>query len=94
MNCIITGATKGIGRAILEKFASEGANVAFCARNQTDVENTIAILKEQFPNIQIIGEAVDMSQKEAVKAFGKKILAQWKQVDVLVNNVGVYKEGW
>ena len=94
MNCIITGATKGIGRAILEKFAQEGANVAFCARNETDVNQTITILKAQFPNIQIIGEVVDMSKKEAVKTFGQKILQYWNKIDVLVNNVGVYKEGW
>lgn len=94
MNCIITGATKGIGKAILEKFAKEGANVAFCARNQADVEQTIIDLKKHFPTVKIIGEVVDMSKKEAVKAFGEKILSQWDKVDVLVNNVGVFKEGW
>jgi NADP-dependent 3-hydroxy acid dehydrogenase YdfG len=94
MNCIITGATKGIGKAILEKFAKEGANVAFCARNPTEVGETIKALNQDFPNIKIIGEAVDMSQREEVKAFGAKVLSEWDRVDVLVNNVGVYKAGW
>ena len=94
MNVIITGATKGIGKAILERFAAQGANIAFCARTASDVNTLQNQLQHQFPNQSFIGQAVDMSQKEAVKAFGQVIFDTWKKVDVLINNAGVYIEGW
>lgn len=93
MNAIITGATKGIGKAILKKFAQEGANVAFCARTTSDVEELLVFLKIQYPSQIFMGEVVDMSKKEEVKAFGKRILEEWDKIDVLINNAGVYVEG-
>lgn len=88
-NAIITGATKGIGRALVELFAREGHNVAFCARTQADVEAFKKELTDQY-EIEVIAEAVDMSGKQAVKAFAQQVLAQWGHVDVVVNNAGVF----
>lgn len=89
MNAIITGATKGIGRAVAELFAKNGFNVAVCARTQTDVDALKTTLEEEH-KIEVIAQAVDMSEKKAVKAFVTNILEQWKTVDILVNNAGVF----
>lgn len=89
MNAIITGATKGIGRAVAELFAKNGFNVAVCARTQADVDALKTTLEEKH-NIKVIAQAVDMSEKKAVKAFVANILEQWKTVDILVNNAGVF----
>lgn len=89
MNAIVTGATKGIGKAIVELLAQQGFNVAFCARTAADVE---AFQEELQANYQgeFVGKTVDMSDKQAVKDFGAAIKQQWKEVDLLVNNAGVF----
>ena len=89
MNAIITGATKGIGRAVAELFAKNGFNVAVCARTEADVLALKASLEETY-SIKVIAQVVDMSEKKAVKAFMASILEQWKTVDVLVNNAGAF----
>ncbi|MDC0230581.1 SDR family oxidoreductase [Aureispira] len=88
MNAIITGATKGIGRAITELLAKNGFNVAVCARTQADLETLKKDIEKH--GIQVIIEAVDMSKKTAVKAFVSKIRKEWDSVDILVNNAGVF----
>ena len=89
MNAIITGATKGIGRAIVELLAKNGWNVAFCARTKKDVDSFKKDLKEKY-KVAVIAQVVDMSKKDAVKAFAKAILKEWTTVDILVNNAGVF----
>lgn len=90
MNVVITGGTKGIGRALVEHFAAEGANVAFCARTQADINEFAKALGERFPKQQFLGLAADMSDKTATLAFGAAVAAAWSSVDVLVNNAGVF----
>ncbi|MGH1335573.1 MAG: SDR family oxidoreductase [Aureispira sp.] len=89
MNAIVTGATKGIGRAIVELFAQKGYNVAFCARTAADVA---AFQQELQANYQgeFLGKAVDMSDKKAVKGFATFVKESWSSVEVLVNNAGVF----
>lgn len=86
---IVTGATKGIGRAIVERFAQEGYQVAFCARTAADVDAFKQQLEQEY-GVQVIGKAVDMSQKQAVKDFAQEVLQAWPRIDVLVNNAGVF----
>lgn len=88
-NAIVTGATKGIGRALVERFAQEGYNVAFCARTAADVDAFAKELRSQY-TVEVIAQVIDMSQKEAVKNFAQTVLQTWQQVDVLVNNAGVF----
>lgn len=89
MNAIITGATKGIGRAVAELLAKNGFNVAVCARTQADVADLKATLEKKY-QIKVIAQVIDMSEKKAVKAFATSILEQWKTVDILVNNAGAF----
>jgi len=93
MRAVITGATKGIGRAIVNAFAAEGFDLAICARTQADVEALQKELEATYPNAEFIAEAVDMSNKSAVKDFGNAIVKKWDKVDILVNNAGVFKPG-
>jgi len=89
MNAIITGATKGIGRAVAELFAKNGFNIAVCARTQADVLALKTSFEETYA-IQVIAKVVDMADKKAVKAFMASILEEWKTVDILVNNAGAF----
>lgn len=88
-NVIVTGATKGIGRAVTEIFAKNGYNVAICARTASDLEQFKQELQQQY-KIEVIALAVDMADKKAVKDFAQQVTAQWKTIDVLVNNAGAY----
>jgi short-subunit dehydrogenase len=90
---VITGATKGIGRAIAEALATEGYDVAVCSRTAADLENMKIEFAERFPHIQLLTQVVDMSKKTEVEQFAQTIDSQWKRVDVLVNNAGIYIGG-
>ncbi len=93
MKVIVTGATKGIGRAISEAFLAEGADIAVCARTQADLEQMKAALQAAYPNAEILTQQVDVGNKAEVLAFGQFIQSKWDRVDVLVNNAGVFIPG-
>lgn len=88
-NVVITGSSRGIGLAILEQFAKEGANIAACSNKQSDA--VIKKYKEiaEVNNVQIIPYFFDMSNEEVVKEGVKEIKAAMPVVDVLVNNAGI-----
>lgn len=91
MNAVITGATKGIGKAIALKLAKKGYNLAICARTEADL-NT---LKEELKNfgVEIFTMVADCSLKEEVLAFCHFINASFQNIDVLVNNAGIFLPG-
>lgn len=92
MKIIITGATKGIGLAIAEKFASEGFDLAVCSRSGAD----LTIFKENIQQkygVQVLTRTTDMSKKTDVQAFAEFIQKQWGETDVLVNNAGLFLPG-
>lgn len=89
---VVTGATKGIGRAIAEKFAQNGFVVIFCSRSQKDVDSFSAYIKHTY-QVECFGMACNMGKKEEVIAFGKFILTVCKTPDVLVNNAGQFIPG-
>ena len=99
MNVVITGASKGIGKAIATGFAAMGANLFLCARNEVDLYNTMAGLQVQYPGSTINAQPADMSKKDAVQKFGHWVLSKAGTIDVLVNNAGqfipgsIYNEG-
>lgn len=85
---IVTGATRGIGRAIAIRFAREGCNVAFCGRSRGDamraVEQELLTL-----GVKAKGYAADVADMEQAQAFVKEVLADFGRVDILVNNAGI-----
>lgn len=93
MNIVITGATKGIGRAIAELYAGHGWNVAVCARTAADVEAMKDELLAKHTGIEVIAMACDAASKEALRTFADTIIEQWGRVDILVNNAGMFIPG-
>tara|TARA_R110000850_G_scaffold52732_4_gene127134 strand:- start:22059 stop:22910 length:852 start_codon:yes stop_codon:yes gene_type:complete len=88
---IITGASRGIGKAIAEAFAADGAKVAICARNQQAVEDTAKQLEVHAESV--IARSVDVTDTAAVQSFVAEVANAWGSVDVLVNNAGQGKGG-
>jgi len=85
---IVTGATRGIGRAIAIRFAKEGCNVAFCGRSRG--EKMIAVEQELTAlGVKAKGYMADVADMEQAQAFVKEVLADFGRVDILVNNAGI-----
>ena len=92
MNIVITGAARGIGKAIAEKFAEEGHTLFLCARNKETLENTSAELLIKFPHSIINTMVADLSLKTNADAFADWCLT-YAVPDVLVNNAGGFAPG-
>ncbi len=93
MNAVITGATKGIGRAIADKFASKGFSLCICSRSEDDLASAKKALTELNPEINVYTKAVDLSKKEEVIEFGNFCAHNMDTIDVLINNAGIYIGG-
>lgn len=93
MNIVITGASKGFGRSLAEKFASHGHNLYICSRNAVALYKAVDELLTQFPNITIKAKPFDLSIKEQAKEFGIWILDFGISIDVLINNAGLFLPG-
>jgi 3-oxoacyl-[acyl-carrier protein] reductase len=87
-NVLVTGASRGIGRATAELLAEEGAQVAVhYARNQGAAEDVVASL----PGDGHFAVAVDLGDPDAVKALADAVFDRFGRLDVLVNNAGVFE---
>jgi short-subunit dehydrogenase len=93
MNVVITGASKGIGKAIAEKFAREGYDLFLCSRNEKQLSQIAGQLKKSNPNGDILFYAADLSNKREVQQFGEWLLRQNKPFDILINNAGIFFPG-
>ena len=94
-NIVITGGTKGLGRALAEKFVKGGFNVAVCARSGNDLlalDNALAAMRAN-ESQTIVTVKCDISKKEELKAFVSDVTHALGHVDVLVNNGGVFMPG-
>jgi len=83
---VVTGGTRGIGRAVAETFAAEGANVALCARNADQVAEAVAALGAL--GVQSTGKAVDISDGPGLSAWINEVAQFFGGIDVLVSNPG------
>ncbi len=89
---IVTGSSKGIGKAIAEKFAEEGNTVLLCARNEAALAEAASNISGKYSHASIKTFVADLSQKSDVLAFATWCLQQGTPM-VLVNNAGVYLPG-
>lgn len=92
MNVVITGANKGIGKAIAEQFASCGYNLFLCARNGELLNQVALEIQQKYPAVKIKIKPTDLSVKEEVVAFADWCLHH-AVPDILVNNAGIYVAG-
>ena len=74
---VITGASKGIGKAIAEKFASENFNLAICARNKNELNQTKIELMKINANVDVLIVVADVSKKNDRENFAKKIITHF-----------------
>lgn len=88
----VTGASKGIGRAIARALAVEGVDLAICARTQADIERAAAEIADT-TGVAAHPLAADLSQAEEVERFGAFATTRLGRVDILVNNAGAIPAG-
>jgi short-subunit dehydrogenase len=95
MNILITGASRGLGKAIAEKFAADGNHhvILMCSRKQSKLEAAANELKQRFPASTFPALACDLSEKEECHRLAQWVHKQVPQVDVLVNNAGNFIPG-
>lgn len=93
MKVLVTGGTKGIGKAIVDLFFDHGAEVAICARSQSDLEQQRIELLEKDPARVIWIKKCDVSDKAELDRLSQDLLRDWGRVDILVNNAGVFLPG-
>jgi len=90
-NAIITGGTLGLGEVIVREFLKEGANVLLCARDAAAVERLQTELQSGAqPEQKILGQTCDVSSPEQVTELFRRFSAEFGNLDVLVNNAGIY----
>jgi 3-oxoacyl-[acyl-carrier protein] reductase len=93
---IVTGGSRGIGRAVVEALADEGCSIAFCARGAEGVESAVAALRAG--GARVTGAAVDVRDADAYRAWLAGAVADLGGLDILVSNATGYArpgdQGW
>ncbi len=90
---IITGGTRGIGRSIVERFAEEGASVAFLGTNKERGQEVLTCLEEKKQEGQaFLFRTIDVASTEEVRSFIEEVLSLWGEVDILVNCAGITRD--
>lgn len=90
-NAVILGGTRGIGRAIADTLADEGANVAICARKADQVADAVAALKSK--GVNAVGGPADITDGAALKTWIKSAGVELGGIDILVSNAGAMAQG-
>jgi NAD(P)-dependent dehydrogenase (short-subunit alcohol dehydrogenase family) len=89
---IVTGASKGIGKAIAQELAQEGVHVILCARGQALLEEVALAIRQQ-TDTQVLAVPADLSSLEGVRALVRRTREYFGTVDILVNNAGAIRSG-
>jgi len=93
LNAVVTGATKGLGRATAELLANQGFNLVVCARTNSDLHDMKADFDIRFPSVVLHLFQADLSKKEDTLAFGAFVTQHFSTIDILVNNTGRFLPG-
>lgn len=87
-NAVITGASRGIGKAVALKLAQEGVNVMIAARNKETLDKAVDEIQGQ-TSTKVVGVPTDVSRLEDLKNLYETAKAELGEIDILVNNAGV-----
>ncbi|MEO6948034.1 MAG: SDR family NAD(P)-dependent oxidoreductase [Ginsengibacter sp.] len=93
MNIIITGGSKGMGKAMAEKFAADKNNIFICARDGEELKKTAAEIEKKFPGCSVKYHITDLEDRQSLDGFSKWIIDQQIDIDVLINNAGYFIPG-
>ena len=91
-NAVVTGCNRGIGKAVLEKFAAHGANVFAHARTRTEEFEELCKRIQETYRVVIIPVYFDLTKEAEVKAAVKEMICREKNIDILVNNAGAVQQ--
>ena len=92
LNIIITGASKGLGKAFAEKFAADGHTLLVCARNEVQLYHMVEDIQTRFPKCTIKAKPVDLAAQQQVMAFADWCLEHGTP-GILINNAGQFLPG-
>ena len=90
---VITGGTKGIGRALTEKFALNGWSIVSCSRNEKDLIELKESIERRHKGVKVYYKTADLSVKRQVMDFTDYVKGLQRPVQVLINNAGVFIPG-
>ena len=93
MNIVITGGSKGMGKALAAKFAVAGNRIFICARNENDLFKAASEINSEAKETQVQYFAADLSIKSSAEKFTKWLQEQRIIPDILINNAGDFKPG-
>ncbi|MGC4049025.1 MAG: SDR family oxidoreductase [Paludibaculum sp.] len=88
---LVTGGSRGIGRAVVERLLEAGANVAFCARTQASVEQALEEIRSRNSTfaLKVAGRVADVGSEAQVRSLFEWLEMEFGVLDILVNNAGV-----
>ncbi len=89
---LVTGGSRGIGRAVVERLAREGAKVAFVYKSNADAAQDV-VQKLQAEGREVTAYQGDVARKEDADRVVEQVLAAWERLDILVNNAGITRDG-
>lgn len=90
---VVTGGSRGIGRAVVEKFLSHGFDVATCSRRQHHLDELSVSVTGRFPQSRLFTFAANLAVAEEVSRFCSFVNGLDREIDVLVNNAGFFLPG-
>ena len=86
LKAVVLGGSRGIGYYTAKLLLDEGADVAFCARNEAGVEEAVRTLSEHATGSKVVGRAADLSSADSTRAFLREAITALGGVDILVHN--------
>ena len=86
---IVTGGSRGIGYATVERFLQEGATVILAASSEASAQRAVDRLKEKYPDANVTGISPDLTDLHSVRTIFNNVSQQYGTIDILVNNAGV-----
>jgi 3-oxoacyl-[acyl-carrier protein] reductase len=89
---IVTGGSRGIGKAVVQALAQEGAKVAFVYRSNSEAAEQL-VSELELDQCEVIALQGDVANKEDADKIVEQVLEKWDKIDILVNNAGIIRDG-